>query len=133
MNHRSILVGLLLLVPFALAVAEDDHDHEMVTLTLPKGDPAAGRAAFQSLGCTTCHRVADEDFPKPTSDTPGPTLGANLGQQTAAYIGMSIFEPSHDIRASVRGNAKVSPMSDFTDVITIGQFMDVIAYLQSLR
>ena len=133
MTHRSILVGLLLLAPLALVLAADDHQHEMVTLSLPKGDPEAGRAAFQSLGCTTCHRVAGEDFPKPTSDTQGPTLGANLGQQTATYIGLSVFDPSHDIRASVRGNAKVSPMSDFREVVTIGQFMDVIAYLQSLR
>ncbi len=134
MSKRTVFVaGLLLLVPHVWVAAAAADAPELITLSLPKGDPEAGRAAFQKLGCIICHRVVGEDFPKPTSATPGPTLGGFLGRQSAAEVGMSIFDPSHEIRAVVRGNGKKSPMSDFTEVITVGQFVDVIAYLQSLR
>lgn len=36
------------------------------TFTLPKGDPARGRAAFERFECFKCHEVQGEKFPGPT-------------------------------------------------------------------
>lgn len=134
MSRRSISLGLglLLLLP-VLAVAADSEGR--VTLSLPQGDPEAGRVAFTTLPCSKCHAVAgDETLPHPQSDTPGPTLGPYQADQAASRLGMSIFSPSHEITAVVRGSTDgVSPMPDLTNTITVRQFVDLIAFLQSLE
>ena len=126
-TFRACLGLLVLLAAAAVALAES----ETVKLELPKGDPEAGRAAFVSLGCNSCHRVQGEDD-SPVSANPGPTLGHYQGQQQSARLGMSIFAPSHEITGTVRGSEdELSPMPDFTNAMTVRQFLDIIAYLQS--
>ena len=40
-------------------------------LSLPEGDPAAGREAFVELRCTACHRAfRQEGFPDPIAEPP---------------------------------------------------------------
>ena len=48
---------------------------------------------------------------------------------------MAIYSPSHEIRATVRGSHEEgrSPMPDFTRTVTVRQFVDLIAYVRSLR
>jgi len=125
------LVCLLLVVAGTAGVAGEEA--ETVTLVLPLGDPAAGREAFVTLSCSTCHRAETaKDLPPPTSKTPGPTLGRYQAQKTAAELGRSIFEPSHEISATVRGRDDgLSPMPDFTRTMTIRQYMDLIAFLKA--
>ena len=132
---RSILFGsgiLVLMTLFAtIAVGS-----ETVTLTLPAGDPAAGRAAFQALSCTSCHRVSGEkDFPEPISGNPGPTLGAYLTREGVGRVANSIFAPSHEIRSTLRPGQEdaLSPMGDFTEAMTVRQFLDLVAFLSSLK
>ena len=134
--RRSILFGSGLLILLALSIAMAAGDSETVTLTLPAGDPAAGRAAFQALSCTSCHRVAGEsDFPEPVSANPGPTLGGYLAREGAERVAMSVFAPSHEIRATLRPGREdeLSPMGDFTEAMTVRQFLDLVAYLRSLK
>ena len=47
---------------------------------------------------------------------------------------MSIFAPSHEISANLRGprEDELSPMGDFSEAMTIRQFIDLVAYLRSL-
>lgn len=131
MSYRAIPAGLGLLVLFALAAMAADEAADTVSLVLPKGDPAAGREAFVALGCPSCHRVEGAEG-APVSANPGPTLGRYQGQQQAARLGLSIFAPSHEISGTVRDREdKLSPMPDFTDAMTVRQFLDIIAYLQS--
>ena len=136
MLRRSILFGLGLLISLVLFDATADEATDTVTLTLPNGDAIAGRAAFLVLSCVSCHRVAGEEgFPKPVSANPGPTLGAYLGRETPAKVAMSIFSPSHEIRATLREPREddLSPMADFSEVMTVRQFLDLIAYLRSVQ
>ena len=136
MLRRSILFSLGLLILLVLFNASADEATDTVTLTLPNGDPTAGRAAFLALSCVSCHRVAGEEgFPKPVSANPGPTLGAYLGRETPAKVAMSIFSPSHEVRATLREPREddLSPMGNFSEAMTVRQFLDLIAYFRSVQ
>jgi len=133
MPSRPIQATVALLMFLALPVAAADTPADSVSLVLPKGDPEAGRAAFITLGCPSCHSVAGEkEMPLRVSANPGPTLGSYQSQQEASRLGLSIFDPSHDITGTVRDKtAELSPMPDFSKTMTVEQFLDLIAYLQS--
>ncbi len=121
---------------------------------LPEGDPEAGRVAFSDLGCHRCHRVEGEDFPDPTVDPPVPVvLGSPINKKSREYLAESILAPSHRfakppseiaygsgeqplIRQRQYEDIKegsVSRMSDFRDVMYVGEWIDLGAYLDSLQ
>jgi hypothetical protein len=111
-----------------------------VTIRLPEGDVDAGRQAFQDLRCTTCHAVASEpDFPAPASATSGPLIDRRVAQRDVSYLITSIMMPSHaisldtsaDVRARLKGT--LSPMGDFSHVMTVRQLVDLHAYIRSVR
>jgi len=137
--RRPVATGwtfVFLLVVSTVSFAAATEVSETVTLKLPAGNPLAGRATFQELSCTSCHRVTGEkDFAEPVSANPGPTLGGYLGREGAQSVALSIFVPSHDIRGVLRPGREdeLSPMGDFTKAMTVQQFLDLIAYLSSLE
>lgn len=115
-------------------------DYVVVELALPRGDPDAGRQAFIDLRCTACHRVAGEtDWPAPVSDAPGPDLGPDLATQPLGQLATAIVAPSHamsvrtgpDARERVEG--VLSPMGDFSEVMTVRQLAGILAYLDRQR
>jgi mono/diheme cytochrome c family protein len=141
MLHRStpfgmrLLISLILLAVLVWATAVSGATSDTVTFTLPAGDPEAGRTAFVALSCTSCHGVSGENgFPGPVSANRGPTLGAYQGQQTPERLARSIVFPSHEISANVRDTeGSLSPMGDFSEAMTVRQFLDIIAYIRSLE
>ena len=115
-------------------------DYVVVELALPRGNPDAGRQAFIDLRCTACHRVAGEtDWPAPVSDAPGPDLGPDLATQPLGQLATAIVAPSHamsvrtgpDARERVEG--VLSPMGDFSEVMTVRQLAGILAYLDRQR
>jgi mono/diheme cytochrome c family protein len=105
--------------------------------TPPEGDPKAGRTAFVDLQCYTCHTIAGEEFPpvKPAERVPAPDLTGVGPSHPAAYFAEAILNPSAVI---VEGPGYVdanglSNMPNYTDVLTVRQLLDLVAYLQSLR
>jgi hypothetical protein len=141
MRTRALLVWVgVFVVAAGLAVAatapQAEPQTEMdVTLCLPAGDPAAGRAAFLELSCTSCHAVVGEaDFPAPVAHHAGPELAAATAGKTPGPIASSIVAPSHEIGPEVRKmmEGKLSPMGDFSDAMTVRQLIDLVAYLGSL-
>lgn len=141
MSTRALLVGVgVFMVAAGLAVvaaaSPQTEPTEMdVTLSLPAGDPAAGRAAFAALSCTTCHTVAGEaDFPAPVAHHAGPELAAATAGKTPGEIASSIVAPSHEIGPEAREmmEGELSPMGDFSDAMSVRQLIDLVAYLDSL-
>ena len=115
-------------------------EYVVVELTLPRGNPDAGRLAFMDLRCTACHRVAGEtDWPAPVSNAPGPDLGPALAAQPFGQLATAIVAPSHamsvrtgpDARAQMEG--VLSPMGDFSEVMTVRQLANILAYLDRVR
>jgi mono/diheme cytochrome c family protein len=139
---RALLALALLLAPIAARAQSPRADYQVVdTIVLPKGDPAAGRQAFQDLKCHVCHQVAGEkDFAAPIADLKGPDLNAMLQLQTASDIAGAIIAPSHSlsVRTSEAVKAQMwrqglSPMGDFSRALTVRQLADLLAYFRTLR
>jgi len=111
----------------------ETQDYSATLLMLPDGQPEAGRAAFVSLGCMSCHTVAwDTDLPAPTSAAPGPQLGLDVAKLGPGGLATSVVAPSHRIAEKYRSptGGDVSRMTDYSRVMTIRQLADIVAYLE---
>lgn len=104
---------------------------------MPQGNVEKGKAAFLALRCCQCHRVDGVDFPAPVSTVAtNVVLGGRVSRvQTYGELVTSVINPSHGLAASfdkvqARG-AKLSPMPDFNDTMTVSQMIDLVAFLQS--
>ena len=127
-----LTAGAMLCVACAPSTVETP-DYRTTMLALPVGQPEAGRDAFVSLGCHSCHAVAwDEELPAPVSAAPGPELGLDLGKLGPGGLATSIVVPSHDIAEKYRSpiGGDVSRMTDYSGVMTIRQLADIVAFLE---
>jgi len=102
---------------------------------IPKGNPDKGKEAFTALQCTSCHQTADHaSLQGPVAAKIGPTLGLIQAEYPAGWIANSIVSPSHTIALDSEGESEggaLSRMPDFTDVMTVRQLIDIIAYIQA--
>jgi len=125
---RAIAAGAVpLLVLSACAEAGGFH--------LPAGDVAAGREAVAAMQCHACHAIAGGDFPPPHAQPPVPvTLGAAQAGQPRERLAESIIAPGHRVLNGQRGvtSGGMSRMGDYSEVMTVRQLIDIVAYLQSL-
>jgi Cytochrome c len=135
---KKFFVLLLLTVGLAsiAALAQKSKPEELVTLVLPIGNSQSGRKAFLDLRCYTCHAVAGEtEMPKPFSANQGPNLNRPIRNQSPGKLATSIISPSHEITKEIlkRGTGDISPMGDYSEVMTVRQLLDLIAYLSPLE
>jgi len=124
--------------PATVAPAPDETAGAAVVL--PKGEPGAGRQAFLDLECTVCHRVTqDPEFPAPVSRSQGPDLDHTLRLRPVSELAAAIILPSHSMSLKTSDELKkrlegvLSPMGDFSRIMTVRQLADLLAYLQSLE
>ena len=100
---------------------------------LAGGDAAAGRRAYLSLKCNTCHTVAGEPVGAKPPRLAGPQLGKLQAMQSPEQLADSIAAPSHVIseKPGPWTGPAGSTMGDYTHVMTVRQLMDLIAYIRS--
>ncbi|RPI53298.1 MAG: hypothetical protein EHM55_14195 [Acidobacteria bacterium] len=134
----SVILGVL--AAAAAACSPPTPSAVPVVVNFPVGDVAAGRQAFLDLKCTTCHRVPSEPtFPAPVSANPGPALDQGLANRDFSYLATAVMSPSHtlspetsaDVRAHMEGT--LSPMGDFSRVMTVRQLVDLHSYLRAIK
>ena len=99
--------------------------------TMPKGDAAKGRAVFEKFECHYCHEVRGENFPSPTENAP--ELSQMGGLHPVEFFAESIMNPNAVVPKNYRDAEGRSPMSDFTEKMTVRELIDVSAYIASLR
>ena len=101
------------------------------TVMPPPGEAARGRALFVKLQCFTCHTVPGEHVPAPSR--PGPDL-TEVGRRHPGYLVESIMNPNAMIvdGPDYTDSRGLSIMPDYRDEITVGELIDLVAYLQSL-
>lgn len=139
-----IAAALVLLASLPIVGAgggDGEPEYEQMSISMPRGDVRAGRKAFVDLHCTVCHRVyGDETLPPPVSALKGPLLGPSLSKRDPGSVATSVIAPSHSISTEILGEGvaadtgdRLSPMGDFTEVMTVRQMVDVVAYLRSIR
>jgi Cu/Ag efflux protein CusF len=138
----SIGVGALVVSPFAsnhgirvtpafAAQPTETHHPQGWRFTLPKGDPTKGKAVFEKFECYYCHEVRGEQFPSPAEDAPELSQMGPL--HPIEFFAESIMNPNAVVPKSYRQSDGKSPMTDFSDKMTVRQLIDVSAYIASLR
>jgi hypothetical protein len=103
----------------------------------PEGDPKAGRQVFEKLECHKCHEVRGGGFPavaRQPGDS-GPELSGMGPRHPAEYFAESILNPNAVI---VTGPGHAGPdglsiMPDYRDSLTVGELIDLVAYLRGLK
>ena len=99
--------------------------------TMPKGDPAKGRAAFEKFECYYCHQVRGEQFPQPAENAP--ELSQMGAMHPVEFFAESIMNPNAVVPNAYREPDGKSPMTDFTGKMTVKELIDLSAYVASLR
>ena len=136
----AIALALAPAVADAQAPSRGESYQVVDSVVLPRGDAHAGRQAFQDLKCHVCHGVSGEKAFSPIAGLQGPMLNATLQLQTGSDIAAAIIAPSHSLSVRTSESVKarmseqgLSPMGDFSRVLTVRQLADLVAYCRSLR
>lgn len=137
MKFHSVLAVAVILCGLS---ACDSGPRSPVGFLLPDGDVEQGKAAFVELECISCHSVNGVDLPPPTV-IPNPSASVVLGGQvfeirTDGYLVTSIINPSHKLargldKEEITTSAGESRMPDYSDIMTVRQLIDLVAFLQS--
>ena len=132
---RTNVVGVALLAAAAAACVTGPRSSS--GFRLPEGDVARGRAVFVEMRCHACHEVAGTEMPRPVAE---PAVPVRLGGVVPSYrtdgdLVTAIINPSHRITGGkdegVVTSGGRSRMGDFSEVMTVRQLVDVVAFLQS--
>lgn len=134
--QMRLFSALLIGAGIGLIVGCGPPERSPAGFSLPEGDPAHGQEAFVELKCNACHRVQGLDLPEPVADPPVPvTLGGTVDYQpTDGRFVASIIDPSHKVGpypAELVKSGDQSRMADYSDVMTVRQLRDLVAFLHS--
>lgn len=135
-------VPLALVVVLGSLVACDSGGgpRSPVGFRLPQGDVEQGKGAFLEYQCNSCHVVAGLELP-PATVAPATPVSVVLGGEvfevrTDGYLVTSIINPSHKLASGYPEGRVTTPggesrMPDFSDIMTVRQLIDLVAFLQS--
>jgi Cu/Ag efflux protein CusF len=115
----------------ATARPVETHHHSGWRFTMPKGDPAKGKAVFEKFECHYCHEVRGEAFPNPTESAP--ELSQMGAMHPVEFFAESIMNPDAVVPNAYRQSDGKSPMTNFAEKMTVKELIDVSAYIASLR
>jgi len=103
---------------------------------IPEGDAAHGREIFVEMECFTCHPVQGEEFPDAGAGPvgAGPDLSGMGQHHPPGYFAESILNPNAVIVMGEDYTSEdgLSTMPRYDDSLTLGQLIDLVAYLKSL-
>ena len=107
-------------------------------VALPAGDPERGKAAFVELKCYACHSVSGHSFPGPyVQPATLVVLGTEDRAPSRRELINSLVNPSHKIYPGLQPElvqiGKLSRMDDYSDVMTVRQLSDLVAFLETLH
>ena len=104
--------------------------------SMPRGDAGKGKEVFEVLECGSCHEVAGEGFPAKATDKTGPALTGMGAHHPAEYFAESILDPNAVIVTDVPdwvGPDGRSKMPSYNESLTLEQWVNLVAYLGSLK
>jgi len=142
-RHLWLILGVslaLVLLVSPLALAQSPRVPPGWRFTLPAGDATAGKQAFEKMQCYSCHTVRGQRFGDPAQNPGGigPDLTAAHGRLPAEYLAESIVSPSRilahgQFRAAYRAADGQSRMGDYSEIMTVRELIDLVAFLRSLQ
>lgn len=135
MSHKHLL---LIAAVFPLVVAGcTEGPKSSYGFTLPDGDVALGKEMFESFACHECHTVSGVEFSElDFAAKKQVALGGEVSRiQTYGELVTSVINPSHKLAtgynpADVSEDGE-SKMTNYNDVLTINDLIDITAFLQS--
>ena len=131
-NSMQLAFGADTGVKSARPVPAAEHHHPKDwRFTMPNGDPAKGRAVFEKFECYSCHEVRGEKFPDPVETAPELSQMGPL--HPVEFFAESIINPNAVVPKEYRNSDGTSPMTNFTDKMTLRELIDVSAYIASLK
>jgi mono/diheme cytochrome c family protein len=108
--------------------------------TVPAGDATAGKQVFEKMQCYSCHTVRGQRFGEPSQNPGGigPDLTPAHGRLPAEYLAESIVSSSRVVahgqfRAAYRAADGRSRMGDYSEIMTVRELIDLVAFLRSLQ
>lgn len=76
--------------------------------------------------------MGDDELPEPFSGIPAPVLGGLNSELTRPQFLEALTRPSHSFAPGFAPGADgLSPMRDYSEILTARQMADVIAYLEA--
>lgn len=102
----------------------------------PSGSVEAGQRAFSDLKFSPCHAVVGrDDLPVPTAVDSGPALVSIQARKSRGDLATAIIAPSHSLAlpGEIWADGRLSRMGDYSEVMTIRQLIDLVAFLKSLE
>lgn len=105
--------------------------------TLPTGDVERGQSAFVTLQCHACHTVDGVELPDVTAQLETRiALGGKVPRiRTYGELVTSVINPSHRLAdgyaESLVAAEGQSKMTNYNEVLTVQQLIDVVTFLQS--
>ena len=103
--------------------------------SLPEGNAALGKQAFEYLHCHECHTVSGESFPALPDAEPYVELGGKVSSiKTYGQLVTSVIKPSHKLaskypRDMVSQDGQ-SNMPNYNGVMTVQELTDIVMFLQ---
>ncbi len=105
--------------------------------SLPAGNSFAGEKVFVKMECFSCHKVAGRSFRRVDTGGVGPELGPGHARLPSEYLAESVLNRHKMIAGNddrYRGEDKrSSKMGDYSEIMTVRELVDVVAYLKSIR
>ncbi|MBX3437630.1 MAG: c-type cytochrome [Planctomycetaceae bacterium] len=105
--------------------------------TLPQGDAARGQEVFIEYRCHECHTVSGVEMPELAQVAEKQVrIGGEVTRiQTYGELVTSIINPSHKLASGYRTEDVAvegeSRMTNYNDVMTVSELIDLVAFLQS--
>jgi len=139
--HSWMLASGLALVILSGAFAVSDEPIPRVPkgwhFSLPAGNAFAGEELFVKMECFSCHKVAGRSFRRVDTGGVGPELGSGHARLPREYLAESVLD-RHKVIAGdedrYKGEDKRgSKMGDYSEIMTVRELVDVVAYLRSIR
>ncbi len=129
-----IIFVITAILGFSIALFAEGQEGYMKSdgLYLPLGNPGKGREAFIALKCFSCHQVhTDLSLPQPVTIKRAPVLARPGMVHNPGDFADAILSPQHKVVVDSGGETEAgrSRMGDFSETMTVRQFVDIVAYL----
>ncbi len=106
-------------------------------MPVPEGDAEEGFYVFEEMKCHSCHKIEGMEF-ESVGDADGgvgPDLTGIADIQTREYLAESVMDPNAVVVAGdgFKGEDGGSKMPEFHDTMTLREFLDLVAFLTTLK
>lgn len=133
-SRFTLVYYLIFSLTGSFFLAEKGCSDQALGFALPEGNVENGKMNFVGLNCNTCHSIGDIAWEGiENQDLHVPLGGHSTSIKTYDELVTSIINPSHKIAGNLangRDGENDSPMSNYNDVMTVQELVDIVTFLK---